>query len=107
MASSAPVRSAADSSCCAKRKTRWSCRLTRFTGKGAATWCLLRTAGSGQSDRYKVFHVRKVRPGARDTTPAGLPITEVIAGVLPGERIAVTNSGVLRSELLRNNLGAG
>ena len=29
------------------------------------------------------------------------------AGVLPGERVAVTNSGVLRSELLRNNLGAG
>jgi hypothetical protein len=27
--------------------------------------------------------------------------------VLPGERVAVTNSGILRSELLRNNLGAG
>lgn len=56
---------------------------------------------------FKVFHVRKVRPGATDVTPAGTPVTEVIAGVLPGERVAMVNSGVLRSELLRNNLGAG
>jgi cobalt-zinc-cadmium efflux system membrane fusion protein len=58
-------------------------------------------------DGYKVFHVRKVRPGAKDVTAAGTPVTEVIAGVLPGERVAVAGSGVLRSELLRNNLGAG
>jgi cobalt-zinc-cadmium efflux system membrane fusion protein len=56
---------------------------------------------------YKVFHVRKVRPGATDVTAAGTPVTEVIAGVLPGERVATANSGVLRAELLRNNLGAG
>lgn len=63
--------------------------------------------GFDQPDGYKVFHVRKVRPGAKDVTPAGTPVTEVIAGVLPGERVATDNSGVLRSELLRNNLGAG
>ena len=50
----------------------------------------------------KVFHVRTVRPGARDEK-----YTEIIAGVLPGEVVATKGSGVLRSELLRNNLGAG
>ena len=62
--------------------------------------------GFDRADGFKVFHVRKVRPGAKDTT-ATVPTTEVIAGVVPGERIAVANSGILRSELLRNNLGAG
>ncbi len=51
---------------------------------------------------YKVFHVRKVRPGAKDAQQ-----TEIIAGVLPGEVIATRGSGVLRAELLKNNLGAG
>lgn len=54
----------------------------------------------------KVFHVRTVRPGGQDVAPTG-PVTEIAAGVLPGEWVAVTNSGVLRSELLKNNLGAG
>lgn len=63
--------------------------------------------GFDRPDGFKVFHVRKLRPGAKDATPAGTPITEVVAGVLPGERVAVTNSGVLRSELLKNDLGAG
>ena len=55
----------------------------------------------------KVVHVRKVRPGAKDVpTPAG-PVTEVAAGVLPGEWVAVANSGLFRSELLKNDLGAG
>jgi cobalt-zinc-cadmium efflux system membrane fusion protein len=50
----------------------------------------------------KVFHVRKVRPGAKDDQH-----TEIIAGVLPGEIVAAAGSGVLRGELLKNNLGAG
>jgi cobalt-zinc-cadmium efflux system membrane fusion protein len=50
----------------------------------------------------KVFHVRKIRPGAKDEKQ-----TEVIAGVLPGEVVATRGSGVLRAELLKNNLGAG
>jgi cobalt-zinc-cadmium efflux system membrane fusion protein len=55
----------------------------------------------------KVVHVRKVRPGAKDMpTPAG-PVTEVAAGLLPGEWVATTNSGIFRSELLKNDLGAG
>jgi membrane fusion protein, heavy metal efflux system len=50
----------------------------------------------------KVFHTRTVRIGAKDDKN-----TEIIAGVLPGELVAVKNSGVLRAELLRGNLGEG
>ncbi len=50
----------------------------------------------------KVFHVRSVRPGA---DYAGK--TEILAGVLPGEVVATTNSTALRAELLKNNLGEG
>jgi cobalt-zinc-cadmium efflux system membrane fusion protein len=50
----------------------------------------------------KVFHVRTVRPGAQDGRN-----TEIIAGVLPGEMVATTGSGILRSELLKTNLGEG
>jgi cobalt-zinc-cadmium efflux system membrane fusion protein len=57
-------------------------------------------------DAPKVFHVRTVRPGASAASAAG-PMTEIIAGVLPGERVAAAGSGVLRSELLKNNLGEG
>lgn len=59
-----------------------------------------------ETSPYKVFHVRKVRPGAADPGLNG-PVTEIAAGVLPGEVVATTNSGVLRSELLKNDLGAG
>jgi cobalt-zinc-cadmium efflux system membrane fusion protein len=58
-------------------------------------------------DAPKVVHVRKVRPGATDVPTAAGPVTEVAAGVLPGEWVAVTSSGILRSELLKNDLGAG
>lgn len=50
----------------------------------------------------KVFHVRSVRIGAKD----GGNI-EIVAGVLPGELVATRGSGTLRSELLKNDLGAG
>jgi cobalt-zinc-cadmium efflux system membrane fusion protein len=50
----------------------------------------------------KVFHVRTVRVGARDGEQ-----TEIIAGLLPGEIVAAKGSGVLRSELLKNDLGEG
>jgi cobalt-zinc-cadmium efflux system membrane fusion protein len=50
----------------------------------------------------KVFHVRTVRIGARNDQN-----TEIIAGVLPGELVATKGSGGLRSELLKNSLGAG
>jgi cobalt-zinc-cadmium efflux system membrane fusion protein len=55
---------------------------------------------------YKVFHVRKVRPGASDAALNG-SMTEIAVGLLPGEIVATTNSGLLRSELLKNDLGAG
>jgi cobalt-zinc-cadmium efflux system membrane fusion protein len=55
-----------------------------------------------QEGAPKVFHVRKVRPGARDEK-----YTEIIAGVLPGEVVATNGSGTLRGELLKNNLGEG
>jgi membrane fusion protein, heavy metal efflux system len=50
----------------------------------------------------KVFHVRTVRLGASDEQN-----TEIIAGLLPGELVAAAGSGVLRTELLRANLGEG
>ncbi len=54
----------------------------------------------------KVVHVRKVRPGAENVAATG-PVTEVLVGLLPGEWVATASSGVLRSELLKNDLGAG
>ena len=50
----------------------------------------------------KVFYVRSVRMGA---TQDGF--TEIIAGVLPDEVVATKGSDVLRSQLLKNNLGEG
>jgi cobalt-zinc-cadmium efflux system membrane fusion protein len=50
----------------------------------------------------KVFHVRKVRPGARDERHV-----ELLAGVLPGEVVAVQGSAVLQAELLKGKLGEG
>lgn len=50
----------------------------------------------------KVFHTRTVRPGARNDR-----YTEILAGVLPGEVVATKGSGILRAELLKNNLGEG
>ncbi|MBN9517192.1 efflux RND transporter periplasmic adaptor subunit [bacterium] len=60
-----------------------------------------------RADAPKVVHVRKVRTGARDVPAALGPVTEVAAGVLPGEWVATTNSGIFRAELLKNDLGAG
>jgi len=50
----------------------------------------------------KVFHVRTVRTG---TTNGDM--TEIIAGLLPGEVVVTKGSDVLRAQLLRNSLGAG
>lgn len=70
-----------------------------------------------EKSKYKVFHVRKIRPGATELNSgegrgAGGELlaaanVEIAAGLLPGELVASTNSGILRSELLKNNLGAG
>ena len=53
-------------------------------------------------DSPKVFHTRTVRPGVKQDG-----FTEILAGVLPGEVVVTKGSGVLRSQLLKNNLGAG
>jgi cobalt-zinc-cadmium efflux system membrane fusion protein len=50
----------------------------------------------------KVFHVRTVRPGVKTATH-----TEIIVGLVQGEVVAAKNSANIRSELLKNNLGAG
>jgi cobalt-zinc-cadmium efflux system membrane fusion protein len=50
----------------------------------------------------KVFHVRSVRLGARDESRI-----ELLAGVLPGEVVAVKGSAVLLAELLKGKLGEG
>lgn len=49
-----------------------------------------------------LFQVRKVSLGSRDG-----PFREVLAGVLPGERVATRGSAVLKSEILKSRLGAG
>jgi len=49
-----------------------------------------------------IFQTRKVRLGSRDTH-----YTEVFAGLLPGEVVATAGSHVLKSEILKSNLGAG
>ena len=51
---------------------------------------------------YKVFHTRMVRPGVTNDC-----LTEVIAGLLPGEIVVTEGRDVLRRELLKGNLGAG
>jgi multidrug efflux pump subunit AcrA (membrane-fusion protein) len=53
-------------------------------------------------ESFKVFHVRMVRPGARNENH-----TEIIAGVLPGEVVASKGSDVLRGALLKSKLGEG
>jgi len=50
----------------------------------------------------KFFHVRSVRPGVKQGD-----VTEIIAGLAPGEVIASRNSVVLEAQLLKANLGAG
>jgi cobalt-zinc-cadmium efflux system membrane fusion protein len=50
----------------------------------------------------KVFHVRTVRPGVQENG-----VTEIIAGLLPGEVVVTRNSAVLRSQLLKAALGEG
>jgi cobalt-zinc-cadmium efflux system membrane fusion protein len=56
----------------------------------------------GAAGAPAIFHVRQIRPGG-----AAAGNLEVAAGLLPGEYVAVAGSGVLRSELLKHNLGAG
>lgn len=53
-------------------------------------------------DSPKLFHVRTVRVGASEGN-----LTEIIAGVLPGEVVATKGSDVLRAQLLKNSLGEG
>jgi len=55
-----------------------------------------------QKDSPKFFIVRKVVPGARVDGNV-----EIIAGLAAGEVIAAKGSDVLRSELLKNSMGAG
>jgi cobalt-zinc-cadmium efflux system membrane fusion protein len=49
-----------------------------------------------------VFQPRKVRLGTRDAA-----CTEILVGLLPGEVIATTGSGVLTAAIQSSNLGAG
>jgi cobalt-zinc-cadmium efflux system membrane fusion protein len=50
----------------------------------------------------KFFHIRTVRPGVKQGE-----MTEIIAGLLPGEVVASKNSVVLQAQLLKSGLGAG
>lgn len=55
-----------------------------------------------EAESKKFFHVRSVRPGVQEGE-----MTEIIAGLLPGEVVASKNSVVLEAQLLKSNLGAG
>ncbi len=50
----------------------------------------------------EIFQPRKIRVGARSGG-----FTEVLVGAVPGEVVATTGSHVLKSEILKSNLGAG
>lgn len=50
----------------------------------------------------EIFQTRKVRLGTRDAA-----YTEILAGLVPGEVVVTTGSHVLKSEILKSNLGAG
>ncbi|MBS0263766.1 MAG: efflux RND transporter periplasmic adaptor subunit [Planctomycetes bacterium] len=67
-----------------------------------ATFVFVRDKHYLEAGAPKVFHVRQVRIGARDDG-----FVELLAGVLPGEVVAVKGSPVLLAQLLRSNLGAG
>jgi cobalt-zinc-cadmium efflux system membrane fusion protein len=49
-----------------------------------------------------IFQTRKVRLGTQDSH-----YTEILVGLAPGEVIATEGSHVLKSEILKSNLGAG
>ncbi len=55
-----------------------------------------------EKDHPKLFLTREVRPGV---TADGE--TEIIAGLLPGEVVVTKGAALLRSQILKNNLGAG
>ncbi len=50
----------------------------------------------------KIFHTRSVRPGVKQNG-----FTEIFAGVWPGEVVVTSGSSVLRSQILKSNLGVG
>lgn len=60
----------------------------------------VRDKGYLKPDGPKAFHVRTVRPGARNGE-----YTEVIAGLWPDEVVATKGSASLRSEVLQNQVG--
>ena len=70
--------------------------------EGCCHVVFVRDKGYLKAGSPKVFHVRKVRVGAKDGKH-----TEIIAGVLPGELVVTKGSGLLLTELLRADLGEG
>ena len=75
--------------------------------EGCCHIAFVRDKNYGRPGAPRVIHVRKVRLGAKGVPSPDGPVTEIIAGLLPGESIAVAGSGFLRSELLKNDLGEG
>jgi cobalt-zinc-cadmium efflux system membrane fusion protein len=69
---------------------------------GTCSVVFVRDKNFMKPDAPKIFHVRSVRAGVKEGA-----MTEIIAGLLPGEVIASKNSVVLEAQLLKSNLGAG
>ncbi|MCA9077748.1 MAG: efflux RND transporter periplasmic adaptor subunit [Planctomycetaceae bacterium] len=87
------LREAPDAVAVPKESVQWD---------GSCFVVFVRDRNYFDEDQPKIFHTRSVRPGV---TADGY--TEIIAGVLPGEVVVTTGSAVLRSQILKNNLGAG
>jgi membrane fusion protein, heavy metal efflux system len=69
--------------------------------EGCCNVVFVQDKNSGTPDALQIYHVRQVRLGVREGDK-----TEIIAGLLPGERIVTKGSGILKSELLKSKIGA-
>jgi cobalt-zinc-cadmium efflux system membrane fusion protein len=69
---------------------------------GTCSVVFVRDKNFMKPDAPKIFHVRSIRSGVKEGA-----MTEIIAGLFPGEVIASKNSVVLEAQLLKSNLGAG
>ena len=97
-----PTRSALGASFSERRRRSVTVPNEAVQWDGCCSIVFVRDENYFKADAPKVFHVRKVRTGATDTKN-----TEIIAGALPGELVVTKGSGLLLTELLRGNLGAG
>ena len=69
--------------------------------EGCCNVVFVQDKNSGSPDALQIYHVRQVRLGVREGGK-----TEIIAGLLPGEKVVTKGSGIMKSELLKHKIGA-